>query len=147
MCTETSSGYFSIKAATRACAVHRPPCQRDLPRRRLLPLPGGEAWHLSLGVPDKSMDKFGPRWVGHTARLESNWRSVVGEDDLVLVPGDISWAMRLEGPTGARPDLDLLGRLPGTKVLIKGNHDYWWQSVSSVRKALPEGMSPPSHGS
>jgi predicted phosphohydrolase len=96
--------------------------------------------HLSLGVPDKSMDKFGPPWVGHTARLESNWRSLVAEDDLVLVPGDISWAMRLDGPGGAGPDLEFLGRLPGTKVLVKGNHDYWWQGISTVRRALPAGM-------
>lgn len=96
--------------------------------------------HLSLGMPGKAMDKFGPQWVDHAGHIERNWRAVVGDDDLVLVAGDISWAMRLDGPHGARPDLEFLGRLPGQKVLIKGNHDFWWGSVSAVRKALPAGM-------
>ena len=67
--------------------------------------------HLSFGMPGKAMDKFGPPWVDHAGRIERNWRAVVGDDDLVLVPGDISWAMRLDGPHGASPDLEFLGRL------------------------------------
>jgi predicted phosphohydrolase len=90
--------------------------------------------HLSFGTPGKEMDRFGPQWVGHPRKIESAWRERVGDGDLVLVPGDISWAMGLEK---ARPDLEFLGRLPGTKVLGKGNHDYWWSTITKVRQALP----------
>lgn len=62
---------------------------------------------------------------------------MVKEEDLVIVPGDISWAMRL---SEAIPDLLDLARLPGRKVLLKGNHDYWWPSISRLRAVLPEGM-------
>jgi predicted phosphohydrolase len=93
--------------------------------------------HLSFGTPDKLMDRFGPQWVGHAAKIERAWRERVGDNDLVLVPGDISWAMHL---VGARPDLEFLGRLPGTKVLGKGNHDYWWSAISKVRASLPPRM-------
>lgn len=92
--------------------------------------------HLSFGTPDKKMDRFGPQWVGHAQKIERAWREVVGSGDLVIVPGDISWAMHLDG---ARPDLDFLARLPGTKVLGKGNHDYWWSAITKVRAALPAG--------
>jgi predicted phosphohydrolase len=83
------------------------------------------------------MDRFGPQWVGHAAKIERAWRERVGARDLVIVPGDISWAMNLER---ARPDLEFLGRLPGTKILGKGNHDFWWSTISKVRAALPAGM-------
>ncbi|MBI5368499.1 MAG: metallophosphoesterase [Planctomycetes bacterium] len=92
--------------------------------------------HLGTRV-DKPMDRFGPHWVEHPRRIAENWRAVVRPEDLVLVPGDISWAMRLEE---AQADLALLGALPGTKVLLRGNHDYWWQSIGKVRSALPPGM-------
>lgn len=92
--------------------------------------------HLSHARP-KPMDVFGPAWTDHTGRIENHWRTTVGEDDLVLLPGDISWAMTLEE---ALPDLEFIHRLPGTKVMIKGNHDYWWKSVSKVRAALPDSI-------
>ncbi|MCG0239892.1 MAG: metallophosphoesterase [Firmicutes bacterium] len=88
--------------------------------------------HLSRAQP-KPMDIFGPQWANHAERLFANWRAVVGADDVVLVPGDISWAMELEE---AFLDLQDLDALPGTKILIQGNHDYWWQSISKIR-ALP----------
>lgn len=91
--------------------------------------------HLSLGVPDKAMDVFGDQWINHAEKIEQSWRSLIKEDDLVLIPGDISWAMHLEE---ARPDLEYLDKLPGTKVLIKGNHDYWWGSLSKVKTILPK---------
>ena len=91
--------------------------------------------HLSFSV-DKPMDVFGPAWANHTARLERSWRSLVRDGDLVLVPGDISWAIRLED---AKPDLDFIGSLPGEKLLLRGNHDYWWGSVSKVRSMLSPG--------
>jgi predicted phosphohydrolase len=76
------------------------------------------------------MDVFGPDWKDHTAKIERNWRQVVHEDDVVLVAGDLSWAMKLEG---ARPDLEWLDSLPGKKVLIRGNHDYWWTTLRKVQ--------------
>ena len=91
-----------------------------------LHLPGGQ---------EKPMDVFGGKWRDHPARIEENWRRVVGEDDLVLVPGDISWAMKLGE---ARGDLDFIGRLPGRIILSRGNHDYWWQAIGKVRGALSE---------
>lgn len=86
------------------------------------------------GRQDKPMDVFGGRWKDHADRIASSWRARVAPDDLVLVPGDLSWAMKLEE---AADDLAYLGALPGTAVLIRGNHDYWWQSIGKVRKALP----------
>ncbi|MGI6265276.1 MAG: metallophosphoesterase [Acutalibacteraceae bacterium] len=77
--------------------------------------------HLSLGV-DKPMDDFGG-WDHYVERLEQNWRALVGPGDTVVIAGDVSWAMNLEQ---AAADFAFLDRLPGQKLLIKGNHDYWW---------------------
>lgn len=85
--------------------------------------------HLGHTV-DKPMDVFGPQWKDHTGRIAENWRERVLDTDLVLVPGDVSWAMRFEE---AEEDLQWLDRLPGRKVLLKGNHDYWWPSISRLR--------------
>lgn len=93
--------------------------------------------HMSRSVPDKAMDVFGAHWANHTDRLAAAWRDTVREDDLVLVPGDISWAMYLDD---AKADLAFLGELPGTKLLLRGNHDFWWSSVTQVRRALPPGV-------
>lgn len=93
-----------------------------------LHLPGGAL---------KPMDVFGAHWTGHFERISEDWRSRVAPDDLVLLPGDTSWAMRIEDAQG---DLDAIGALPGRKVILRGNHDYWWGSISRVRAALPEGM-------
>lgn len=89
--------------------------------------------HLSFAG-TKPMDVFGDHWRDHAARVEWAWREAVEEDDLVCLPGDLSWALRLPDAAG---ELGWLGRLPGRKVLVKGNHDYWWASVGKVRKALP----------
>src|SRR5690554_4132578 len=86
--------------------------------------------HLSRARP-KPMDVFGGNWEGHPNAFFDGWRETVEEGDLVLVPGDVSWAMRLE---------EALPELPGRKVLLRGNHDYWWPSISKLRRALPEGM-------
>ena len=90
--------------------------------------------HLSFGVPGKEMDVFGPKWHQHTIRLKNHWEKKVSEGDLVLIPGDISWALHLEQ---ALLDLEWLHQLPGIKVMIRGNHDYWWHSASKVRSILP----------
>lgn len=92
--------------------------------------------HLARAV-DKPMDIFGEHWRDHDEKIAARWRERVADDDVVLVPGDISWGLRLDD---ARPDLDFVGALPGTKYLIKGNHDPWWQSRSKVQKVLPPRM-------
>jgi predicted phosphohydrolase len=90
--------------------------------------------HLSFGVPNKEMHVFGEEWAGHPEKLKKNWVSYVSPDDLVLIAGDISWAMHLEDVI---PDLEWIDHLPGTKVIIRGNHDYWWSSLSKVQRVLP----------
>ncbi len=92
---------------------------------------------LHLSSQGKTMDIFGPHWRNHQRRLFHAWRRTVGEEDLVLIAGDLSWAIRLQE---AIPDLERLGKLPGTKILIRGNHDYWWSSRRKVNSVLPEGM-------
>jgi len=93
--------------------------------------------HLSLSVPNKAMDVFGAHWKDHAERIKEAWQDTVSEDDLVLIPGDISWAMYL---SDALADLAFIGALKGSKLLLRGNHDYWWQSVTKVRTALPARM-------
>lgn len=88
--------------------------------------------HLPAGT-NKPMDIFGAHWERHFERISEDWRARVTEEDIVLLPGDISWAMRLED---ACMDLDAIGRLPGVKILTRGNHDYWWSSISRVREKL-----------
>lgn len=90
--------------------------------------------HLSFGVPNKGMEIFGTQWENHGAKIQERWESLVAEEDLVLLPGDISWGLKLEE---AKVDLDWIGELPGKKILIRGNHDYWWGSLSKVKKILP----------
>lgn len=90
--------------------------------------------HLSFGVENKSMDVFGPAWEAHAAKIASSWKSLIDPADLVLVPGDLSWALKLEE---AVPDLQWVHELPGTKVMIKGNHDYWWGSLKKISEVLP----------
>lgn len=77
----------------------------------------------------KPMDIFGDNWINHDQNIIDNWISIVKEDDLVLIPGDISWALKLEDAKG---DLEIIHKLPGKKVMIKGNHDYWWNSLSKL---------------
>jgi predicted phosphohydrolase len=79
--------------------------------------------HLSLDA-DKSMEVF-RGWQDYVARLEANWRAVVGEEDTVVIAGDLSWGMSL---AGALRDMQFLHSLPGRKLLLKGNHDYWWST-------------------
>ncbi len=83
--------------------------------------------HLSFSV-DKPMNIFGG-WSDYTDRLEKNWRSLVKATDTVVVPGDISWAMDF---AGAKADFAFLDALPGRKIIGKGNHDYWWNTVTKM---------------
>lgn len=92
--------------------------------------------HLSINNP-KPMNIFGPVWDNYLDTITADWQAKVGDEDLVLVAGDISWAMYLEK---ARPDLEFFAGLNGKKIIIRGNHDYWWKSISAVREILPKGM-------
>lgn len=93
--------------------------------------------HLAIGVPGKEMDVFGAKWIGYTEKIKQHWEEVVQPDDLVLIPGDITWAMKIEE---AATDLQWIDALPGTKVMIRGNHDYWWSSMKKMREHLPESI-------
>ena len=92
--------------------------------------------HLPGGA-DKPMNVFGAHWEGHFDRIRADWLERVKPEDTVLIPGDISWAMQVED---AVPDLQSIGELPGRKILLRGNHDYWWCGISRLRELLPEGM-------
>ncbi|HHV51372.1 MAG TPA: metallophosphoesterase [Candidatus Avimonas sp.] len=83
--------------------------------------------HLSLGT-DKPMDEF-QGWENYVSRIENNWRNLVTEEDTVVIAGDISWAMNLEE---AKKDFEFLQNLPGRKLLLKGNHDYWWSTRKKI---------------
>jgi predicted phosphohydrolase len=90
--------------------------------------------HLSLDG-EKPMHVFGEQWRDHPRKMAEAWDTSVGQEDLVLLPGDLSWARTLEQ---AAPDLAWIGERPGEKLLLKGNHDSWWRSQAKVRAALPD---------
>ena len=81
------------------------------------------------------MDIFGDNWVGHEEKIRNNWIENVKEDDLVILPGDFSWETYLED---TKLDFEYLDSLPGKKLLLKGNHDYWWTTVTAMRHFLQE---------
>ncbi len=89
--------------------------------------------HLALGM-DKPMDIF-PGWENHKERMEANWKKLVKPEDTVMLPGDISWAMNLPE---AKPDFAFLNSLPGTKLISKGNHDFWWTTVTKMNAFFAE---------
>ena len=91
--------------------------------------------HLSLAKP-KPMDIFGNRWQDHANRLAKNWRAIVTDDDTVLVGGDISWGISLDE---AGPDLALIDSPPGKKIFLRGNHDYWWNTLQKNKDFLTAG--------
>ncbi len=88
--------------------------------------------HLSTNT-DKSMEAFGDRWTDYTRRISENWRRMVGEGDTVILGGDISWEMRLEGCVS---DFEYINSLPGRKIISKGNHDYWWETAAKHKAFL-----------
>lgn len=92
--------------------------------------------HLSL-CGQKPMEVFGDNWDNYTEIIKQDWQSKVTDDDIVLIAGDISWAMKLEE---FKCDLEFFNGLKGKKIFIRGNHDYWWDSISKVRNALNENM-------
>lgn len=93
-----------------------------------LHLPGGQK---------KPMDVFGIHWKDHFEQISRDWKERVAEEDVVLIPGDISWAMQL---SEVLPDLYSIAALPGRIILLRGNHDYWWGSLCQLRAVLPENM-------
>ncbi len=91
--------------------------------------------HLSLGT-NKPMDVFGSKWANYVERIQENF-SKLNDDDVIVLAGDISWGMSLEQ---SLPDFQFIDALPGKKLLLKGNHDYWWSSLTQLRSNLPENM-------
>lgn len=92
--------------------------------------------HLDGGQ-NKPMAVFGTHWENHFEIIKADWLGRVKKNDVVLIAGDISWAMCLKD---AVPDLDMIGGLPGKKVILRGNHDYWWSTITKVREMMPNGM-------
>lgn len=87
--------------------------------------------HLSGEPPSKPMEIFGEHWTGHKEKIKTNWLQTVTEEDTVIICGDISWALQLEE---AKSDLQWLAQLPGEKILLRGNHDYWWTSLKKMQQ-------------
>jgi hypothetical protein len=90
--------------------------------------------HLSFGE-DKPMSIFGENWEGHTEKLREDWIKKVKPEDTVILAGDFSWATYLKN---AYKDFEFINNLPGKKILLKGNHDYWWTTIKSMKKYLEE---------
>ena len=93
--------------------------------------------HLAFGVPGRTMDRFGPEWKNHPEKIAAHWRATVGPRDVVAVPGDISWGKKL--PV-VMPDLEWLHDLPGIKVILRGNHDFWWPTNAILERELPPSL-------
>lgn len=93
--------------------------------------------HLSFSTPSKSMEVFSDTWIDYQEKIKSNWQKVISKDDLVLISGDISWALKIKD---ALIDLEFIASLPGKKVIIKGNHDYWWTSPTKLKEELPSSI-------
>lgn len=92
--------------------------------------------HLSFQV-DKPMNVFGESWANYEQRIMDDWNACVGDDDIGIIAGDISWAMRM---AETEKDFEYLSKLKGTKIVVRGNHDYWWSTISKVREGLPAGV-------
>ena len=89
--------------------------------------------HLDINN-TKPMDVFGPVWQNYLDKIIADWNEKVNDEDVVILAGDYSWAMKLEE---VAPDFNLLNQLKGYKIIIRGNHDYWWNSITKVRELLP----------
>ena len=87
--------------------------------------------HLDTKSNQKSMEVFGNRWKDYVNKIKNNWTRLVGPEDTVIIPGDISWALTLEA---SLPDLKWIDSLPGKKILMKGNHDFWWSTASKMHQ-------------
>lgn len=90
--------------------------------------------HLPFGI-DKPMDIFGKKWQGYTEKLKEDWKNKVKPEDTVIIAGDFSWATYIKD---TYKDFEYICNLPGKKVILKGNHDYWWTTVKSMKQYLEE---------
>ena len=90
--------------------------------------------HLSFSQ-DKPMDIFGDNWENHAEKIKENWIKKVKPEDTIILPGDFSWAMYLQDTA---LDFKYLSNLPGTKILLKGNHDYWWSTLNKMNEFIKE---------
>ena len=91
--------------------------------------------HLALGCKNKSMEVFGPRWENYVQRLSDGFQTLVGASDTTVLCGDLTWGMDFEE---AREDFLFLHRLPGRKIILKGNHDYWWTTAAKAERFFAE---------
>ncbi len=91
--------------------------------------------HLATANEHKSMEVFGKRWQNYIEKLRNNWKAVVSDNDTVIIPGDISWGLATKD---ALSDLLWLEALPGKKIIMKGNHDFWWSTVSKLNAFFAE---------
>lgn len=90
--------------------------------------------HLSFNSP-KPMNIFGEEWTNHEEKIKKDWIEKVNKEDTVLLPGDFSWGMKM---SDTYEDFKYLASLPGRKIMIKGNHDYWWDSLSKLHRFMEE---------
>lgn len=90
--------------------------------------------HLSLNG-EKPMDVFGGRWQDYTNKIKKGFEAVVSENDVTVLCGDLTWGMDLDG---AKEDFLFIDALPGKKIILKGNHDYWWSTASAAKKFFAE---------
>lgn len=88
-------------------------------------------FHLSGDPPTKPMDIFGKQWENHREKIIRSWKETIHDEDAVIMAGDLSWASKIED---ALSDLHMLGTLPGRKIIVRGNHDYWWSTVTKMTR-------------
>lgn len=91
--------------------------------------------HLDTVTNEKSMEIFGNKWQGYLQKIKNNWTRLITENDTVIIPGDISWALSSED---CIEDLKWIDSLPGKKIIMKGNHDFWWSTVSKLKRLFSE---------
>ena len=120
---------FSMEKISQSLAIYRKNCYN-----KAMNIYAISDLHLSF-TSDKPMDIFGTGWEGHFEKIKSDWKCKVQPDDIVLISGDISWAMKM---SDALTDLRALADLPGKKIFIRGNHDYWWNGITRLRDSAPD---------
>lgn len=91
--------------------------------------------HLDVLTNEKSMEIFGDKWKDYTQKIYKNWTRIITDDDVVVIPGDISWALNLENSVY---DLKWIDALPGKKIIMKGNHDFWWSTLTKMKRFFEE---------
>ena len=89
--------------------------------------------HLSFSNKDKLMSVFGDKWEGYEEKIKKDWLKKVNTEDTVILSGDLSWATYIEG---SKEDFEFINKLPGKKIILKGNHDYWWTTTKKMNEFL-----------